>query len=268
MDYGLKGRSVIVTGASKGIGRATGLAFAREGANVVLFARGAHEVERAAGDAKDLPGTALAIAGDVTKAEDRERLVKTTVDRFGGIDVLVNNAGSIGAFAPFEDLTLENWRALFELNLFSVVGLIQLVLPHMRKVRRGRIINISSESAVQPDPVMNHYNASKAALNNLTKSLSKAVGADGILVNAVAPAFIKTPLVEEMLANLAREHGTTPAQAEQAFLKENRPNIVLGRAGTSEESAEAVLFLASDQASFITGSVLRVDGGSVATVSI
>jgi 3-oxoacyl-[acyl-carrier protein] reductase len=268
VDYGLTGKSVIVTGASKGIGRAVAHAFLQEGANVALFARDEAELDRAVREGEQYAGTPLAVPGDVTKEEDRRRLVDATLGQFGSIDVLVNNAGGAGGFASFEELSLDDWRELFELNVYSVVGLTKLVLPHMRRAKSGRIINISSESAVQPDAEMPHYNASKAALNSITKSLSKAVGADGILVNAVAPAFIKTPALEALFEGIAGERKITLGEAEQWFLAQNRPNIVLKRAGTPEESAEVVLFLASAQASFVTGSVMRVDGGSVGTVSI
>jgi NAD(P)-dependent dehydrogenase (short-subunit alcohol dehydrogenase family) len=113
---------------------------------------------------------------------------------------------------------------------------------------------------------MPHYNAAKAAINNLTKSLSKAYAQDGILVNTVSPAFIKTPLIEQLLAAQAKERGITPQEAEQDFLRQNRPHIELGRAGTPKEVAAAVVFLASETASFINGSNLRVDGGSVASI--
>jgi 3-oxoacyl-[acyl-carrier protein] reductase len=268
MDYGLDGKSVIVTGASKGIGKAIAAAFVREGANVVLSARSEPELNAAALEMCGSSGQIAAVAGDVASEAHRVALVDAAKQRFGGVHVLVNNAGTIGAFAGFDDLTLDDWRAVFELNVFAVVALTKLVLPIMRAQRFGRIINISSESGVQPDAAMSHYNASKGALNALTKSLSKAVGADNILVNSVSPAFIKTPLVEKMLEDIAREKGISPAQAEAEFLRENRPNIVLKRAGTAEESAEPVLFLASEQASFITGANIRVDGGSVATVPI
>jgi 3-oxoacyl-[acyl-carrier protein] reductase len=266
VDLKLRGKSVVVTGASKGIGRAIAYAFLREGANVALSARTQAELDRAVREGTGLGGTPLGIVADVTREDDIRRIVDKTIAGFGAIDVLVNNAGGIGAFAPFEELTLDDWRRLFELNLFSVVALIKAVLPVMRAQRSGRIVNISSESALQPDAAMAHYNASKAALNSLTKSLSKAVGEDGILVNTVSPAFIKTPLIEEMLAGIGRNRGIDVAAAEAAFLRESRPNIVLKRAGTPEEVASAVVFLASSRASFITGTNVRIDGGSVATV--
>ena len=268
MNMGLENKSVIVTGASKGIGKAVAAAFVVEGANVVMSARTESELSEAADELRGGPGKVVALAGDVTREEDRVALVDIANFRFGGVHVLVNNAGIIGAFADFENLSLDDWRAVFEVNVFAVVGLTKLVIPIMRKQRFGRIINISSESGVQPDAAMAHYNASKGALNTLTKSVSKAVGADNILVNTVSPAFIKTPLVEEMLENIARERGVSPSQAEADFLRESRPNLVLRRSGTPEESAGAVGFHASDQATFITGANIRVDGGSTASIAI
>jgi len=188
------------------------------------------------------------------------------VRRFGPIEILINNAGGIGSFAPFDALSHDDWRALFELNVFSVVELTRAVFPAMRERHAGRIINISSESGTQPDPMMPHYNASKAALNNLTKSLSKAYGGDGILVNTVSPAFIMTPLVETMMKNMASERGVGFDDVVAGFLQENRPHIELKRPGTAEEVAAAMCFLASERASFITGTDLRVDGGSVASI--
>jgi NAD(P)-dependent dehydrogenase (short-subunit alcohol dehydrogenase family) len=136
----------------------------------------------------------------------------------------------------------------------------------MQRQQWGRIVNISSESGTQPDAFMPQYNASKSALNSLTKSLSKAYAKDGILVNTVSPAFIMTPLVGEFMEQRAQAAGTSRAQAEAEFLAQNRPHIELKRPGRSEEVASAVVFLASEQASFITGTNLRVDGGSVASI--
>jgi NAD(P)-dependent dehydrogenase (short-subunit alcohol dehydrogenase family) len=188
------------------------------------------------------------------------------IAHFGTVHVLVNNAGGIGSLSTFEELSDDDWANLFNLNLFSAVRITRAVIPFMRKQHWGRILNIASESGIQPDPNMPHYNASKAALINLSKSLSKAYAKDGILVNSVSPAFIKTPLAEQMLADQAKIRRITVEQAEEEFLRQNRPHIELGRAGTPEEVAAAVVFLASESASFINGANLRVDGGSVASV--
>jgi NAD(P)-dependent dehydrogenase (short-subunit alcohol dehydrogenase family) len=266
MDLGLKDKIAIVSGASKGIGKAIALELAREGCKVILCARGEEDLQDAANEVGEV-GYASAVPADVTKAEEVERLVGETVDRHGGVDILVNNAGGIGRPAAFEELSDEEWYEVLDLNLLSAVRFTRAVLPQMRKQRWGRIINVASESGIQPDPFMPHYNASKAALINLTKSLSKAFGPEGILVNAVSPAFVMTPLVESMLADEAEQKGASLEEVEAAFLKENRPNIVVGRAGTSEETASVVAFLASERASFVAGANYRVDGGSVASIS-
>lgn len=266
MDLGLKGKVVLVTGSSKGIGRSIALAFAREGCNVAINGRHPGELEKTAVDMRAAGGTVHAIAADVTEAQGARRTVDETVHHFGTIHVLVNNAGGVGRFSPFEELTDDEWLEVFKLNVLSAVRVTRAALPPMQKQKWGRIINISSESATQPDPVMPHYNASKSALNSLTKSLSKAYGKDGILINTVSPAFIRTPLVEEMFVQQSKDRGVPIDEVEQILLREFRPHIVLGRAGKSEETAGVVVFLASEQASFITGSNYRVDGGSVASI--
>lgn len=266
MELGLKDKVVLVTGASKGIGRSIAAAFAAEGSRVVLIARNQKDLEQAAKEIHDNGGFALPLAADVTDADQVERLVQEVVKRVGTVHVLVNNAGGPGNMAGFEELSNEDWAGVFKLNVLSAVNMTRAVLPHMQQRKWGRIINMASESGIQPDPFMPHYNAAKAAIINLTKSLSKAYGQLGILVNVVSPAFIKTPLVEQFLAAQAQQHGVTPLEAEQVFLQQNRPHIELGRPGTPQEVASSVVYLASDAASFITGANLRVDGGSVASI--
>lgn len=267
MDLGLKDKVVLVTGASKGIGKAIAAAFAAEGAKVAISARNQQELQQAADEIGQSTGAqVIGISADVTKADDIRRMVDESVRRFGTIHVLVNNAGGAGAFAPFQELSDQDWLDVLNLNVMSAVRATRAVLPYMQRQKWGRIINISSESGTQPDAFMPHYNASKAAMNNLTKSLSKAFAGDGILVNTVSPAFIMTPLLADMLHKMAQEQGKTPDQVTAEFLAHNRPHIELKRPGESEEVASAVVFLASEQASFITGANLRVDGGSVASV--
>jgi 3-oxoacyl-[acyl-carrier protein] reductase len=266
MELELKGKVVLVTGSSKGIGRSIAAAFAREGCKVVINGRNQKELDAAAAGMRDSAGEIHSVVADVMKADDAERVVNETVARFGTIHILVNNAGGIGRFAAFAELSDQEWLDVFNLNVLSAVRVTRAALPHMQKQSWGRIINISSESGTQPDPMMPHYNSSKAALNCLTKSLSKAYGKDGILINTVSPAFIRTPLVEEMFAGQAKAKGISVDQAEKELLRDFRPNIVLGRAGRPDETAGVVVFLASDQASFITGSNYRVDGGSVASI--
>lgn len=269
MELGLKGKVVLVTGSSKGIGRAIAVAFAREGCHTVINGRNAKELEATATELRGAAGaqsSVHAVVADVTEAAGAKRTVDETVARFGTIHVLVNNAGGAGRFGSFDDLTDDEWLAAFNLNVLSAVRATRAALPHMQNQKWGRIINISSESGVQPDPMMPHYNASKSALNSLTKSLSKAYGKDNILINTVSPAFMRTPLLDGLLAREAQARHITMDEAEKALLREFRPNILLGRAGRPEETAGICVFLASDQATFITGSNYRVDGGSVASL--
>jgi 3-oxoacyl-[acyl-carrier protein] reductase len=266
MELGLKGKVAVVTGSSKGIGRSIAEALAREGVQVVINSRNATELAAAASEMRSAGATVHAVASDVTDAEGATRPVDEAVRSFGAIHILVNNAGGAGRFGSFADLTDEEWLDVFNLNVLSAVRATRAALPHMQKQKWGRIINISSESGVQPDAMMPHYNASKSALNSLTKSLSKAYGKDGILVNTVSPAFIRTPLLDGLLAQEAKTRGISMDEAEKVLLREFRPNILLGRAGRPDETAGICVFLASEQASFITGSNYRVDGGSVASL--
>ena len=269
MKLGLEDKVAVVTGSSKGIGKAIAVELAREGCRVVLAARGEEDLEEAAEDVRRAGnvGAVLAVAADVTKADEVERLIDATVTRFGAVDVLVNNAGGTGRHLPFHELSDEEWFENLDLNLLSAVRLTRAVLPHMRRRRWGRIINVASESGTQPSSLKPHYNAAKAALINLTKSLSKAYGEYGILVNAVSPATTITPAVEDLMTEVARRKGIPLNEREAAFVRENKRNIVAGRLGRPEETAWMVAFLASERASFVTGANYRVDGGSVASIS-
>jgi 3-oxoacyl-[acyl-carrier protein] reductase len=265
MNLGLKGKVVLVTGASKGIGKAIAAAFAAEGSSVVLNARHRQELEQAVQEIQQHGGHALALAADLTNASEAQRLAQQAIAHFGTIHVLVNNVGG-ASLIPFEELSDEDWINTFQLNVLSTVRLIRAIVPFMQRQEWGRIINISSEAGTQPDPIMQHYNAAKAAITNLTKSLSKAYARDGILVNTVSPGWTRTPLTEALFALQAQKQGITLQEFEQAFLRESRPHLALSRAGTPEEVANAVVFLASEAASFITGTNLRVDGGSVTSI--
>ncbi|SRR6056297_3441 len=266
MDLQLNDKHAIVTGGSKGIGKGIAMSLANEGCNVSICARTQDELEATADELRDTGSDILAVQADLTKEEDIERVVNKASDTFGSIDILVNNAGTIGQSGTFEGTPLDEWRSLFELNLFAVVSITQKVIPHMKENGWGRIINISSENGAQPYPDMIHYSASKGALDNLSKALSKQYASDNILVNTVSPAFIMTPLVSDMMDQAADEQGISKVKMIEEFLQKNRPHIELERPGTIEEVSSIVTFLASDKASFINGSNYRVDGGSVASV--
>ncbi len=264
----LTGKVAVVTGASQGIGEAIARGLHREGAKVALVARTQAKLD---GIARELGDRAFAVAADVLDAASLSAAIKAAEEQLGPIDIAVNNAGGIitsdgELFRPFEAVSDEDWIGTFELNVMSAVRVSRALAPKMAERGWGRIINISSESGVQPDPVAVEYAAAKGALNAMSKALSKAYGGRGVLVNVVSPAYIDTPIVRSVLSQMPGGDALAPDQMFQQFLGQFRPNIVVGRAGRSEEVAAAVVFLASDAASFITGTNLRVDGGSVATV--
>jgi 3-oxoacyl-[acyl-carrier protein] reductase len=267
MTLSLSGKIALVTGGSKGIGAAAALALSEARAKVAICSRNLEELRQTATDIESRTGhRVVAIQGDVTSQADVDRLVLETEAALGGIDILVNNAGAVGRFGPFEEIPTELYASLYELNVISMVRLVKAVLPVMKAKKWGRIINISSENGLQPDPDMTPYNLTKAAIINFSKSLSKSVGDYNILVNTVSPAFIYTPLVKEMMEGIAARDNISSQEALRRFQAEKRPHIELKRAGTIEEVGAAIAFLASDAASFITGTNLRVDGGSVASI--
>lgn len=266
MELGLDGKTAVVTGASRGIGRSTALALAEEGCNVAVGARSEDELDAVA-DAIEGKGVgALSVPGDLSTKSGVTHLVERTLETFGTVNVLVNNVGGIGRFASFDELSDEEWMELYELNVMSMVRATRAVLAEMKDDGWGRIINISSESGSQPDPEMPHYNATKAAIKNLTKSLSKEYGDEGIRINTVSPAFVKATPVNEMIEERARGEGVDTDEAEQQLLEEFRPHIEVGRAGEPEDVAKMVVFLASEAADFLHGGDYRVDGGSVASM--
>lgn len=268
MDTGLAGKVVIVTRATEGIGAGIARCFAREGARLAICARRTGPLEGIAaqlraGGAADV----LAEPADLTVPSDIARFAGAVQARFGQVDVLVNSVGGVDKLEPFEALSDTDWQFMWDVNVMSAVRMTRAVLPLMRDHAGGRIINIASESATQPDAFMPHYNAAKAALITFSKSMSKALGPRGILVNAVSPAMTRNADVDAFIARRAAQDGTDLKTAELALLEGMRPNIVLGRPGEPEEVGAAVVFLASAAASFITGANLRVDGGSVAAIN-
>ena len=268
MDTNLTGKVALVTGASQGIGEAIARGLHREGAKVALVARTQAKLDQVV---RGLGDRAFAVAADVLNAASLSAAMQAAEEQLGPIDIAVNNAGGIitsdgELFRPFENVTDEDWLGTFELNVMSAVRVSRALAPKMAGRGWGRIINISSESGVQPDPVAIEYATAKGALNALTKALSKAYGGRGVLVNVVSPAYIDTPIVRSVLSQMPGGDKLDPDQLTQQYLGQFRPNIVVGHAGSSEEVAAAVVFLASNAASFITGTNLRVDGGSLATV--
>jgi 3-oxoacyl-[acyl-carrier protein] reductase len=258
MDLGIKGRSAIVTGGSRGIGKESARQFLREGVKVAISAREGKGIEEARAELeKESGGTVVAIQADMTKLEDIERLVATAKQKLGGIDILVNNAGTMysGRFAA---LTEEGLRLQLETKLFGFMRMIRLVYPVMKAGHWGRIVNLIGGAGKEPDPYMFGSGMTNSALLNLTKSLSTEFGEDNVLVNAVCPGWVDTALWRRNAQGLAAEVGAkSEEEARRAAARRNS----LNRFGKPEELASAIVFLCSERASYITGVSLNVDGG-------
>ncbi len=241
MDLGLRGRTALVCGASSGLGLASAEALAEEGANVVLFARRAEELE---GHAERLGG--IAVAGDVREDADLERAVSTAVERFGGLDVLVWNGGGPppGGAKDADDASLES---AYRLLLRSAVTLVRLCLPHLEQSRAGRIVAITSLAAQEPTTHLALSNTFRPAVTGWLKTLSREVGPSGVTVNCVAPGRIATARLDELYPG-----GPSEEQLEE---------IALRRWGRPRELGDVVCFLASDRAQYVTGQTVVVDGG-------
>ena len=257
MDLGLKGRAAIVTGSSRGIGRATAEAFAVERARISMCARTAADVTQAAETIRARTGAqVLALRADLTQAGDIQEIVRRTVEAYGTVDILGNNAGGPPA-GTFDDMTDAEWQAAFELTLLSTVRLVRAVIPHMRRAGGGAIINLQSTSVKVPLDNMILSNSIRTGVIGLAKSLSLELAKDNIRVNNVLPGAIMTDRQRQMLAVQSKKSGQTVEEVRR--LRESR--IPLGRFGEPEELADMIVFLASDRAKYVTGATVQVDGG-------
>ncbi len=244
----LTGKVALVTGGSRGIGRAIVLRLAQQGADISFMDRAAMTVcEETRCEVEELGRRAVCVGGDVTNSDDCNGFVQQSLDAFGKVDILVNNAG-ITKDDLVMRMSLDEWEQVLRVNLFGAFYCTKAVLRPMLKARAGRIINMSSVSGQAGQAGQANYSSSKAGLIGLTKAVAREVASRGITVNAVAPGFVVTPLTQDLPAEL------------QESIKKQTP---LGRFGTPEEIAYAVAFLASDEAAYITGQVLGVDGGMV-----
>jgi 3-oxoacyl-[acyl-carrier protein] reductase len=266
VNLGLQGKVCVVTGASRGIGRETARQLCAEGARVLLVARSEHELRRAVEECgragARLDGRAASLVCDVTAPDAPQQIVAEAAERFAQIDVLVNNA-STAKWRELEDVPAEDWQAAWELNVIACHRLMQAVVPAMRERRWGRIVNVSSTAAKRPSRYMPEYSVAKAAQLSLSRLYADRCAADGVLVNAICPGPTKSELwvAEGGLGDQSAALSGLPGR-EQAIEKagEGRP---IGRLAEVREIAGAIVFLCSEQASYVAGAAWSVDGGTV-----
>jgi 3-oxoacyl-[acyl-carrier protein] reductase len=257
MDLGLKSKVALVAAASRGLGRAVAEELAAEGASLVVCSRGEDSINQTAKEIAQTTGAKiLAVAADVSKADDVVKLTQFASERFGRIDILVTNAGGPPA-GQFENLSQEQWEAATRLTLFSAVELARQVLPGMKQRGWGRILNITSIAVKQPVDNLILSNSLRAAVTGFARTLANEVAAFGVTVNNIMPGYTRTERVEELAKMMAKQQGITPAE----FVARWEEEIPMGRLGDPREFAALAAFLVSERASYITGTSIPVDGG-------
>lgn len=246
--FSLAGKAALVTGASRGIGRAIALAYAQAGADVAVLARSRTELDTLSAEIRDGGRVAVALPCDVTEPEEIASAVDRALEGLGKVDILVNNAGGPLFNAPFLEIRNEGWRRAIELNLLSVVGFCQAVGAHMVERSTGSVINIDSIGASHPGPLVSPYCAAKAAVVNLTQALAQEWGSAGVRVNAVSPGWVRTDI------------NRTVFERPEAAARIAR-RIPLRRWGEAGDLVGIALWLASDASSYVTGAHIPIDGG-------
>jgi 3-oxoacyl-[acyl-carrier protein] reductase len=265
MDLGLAGKTCIVTGASRGIGRETARQLCAEGAAVLLVARSREELERAAEACAREGGRAEALACDVTDPDAGERMARAATERLGPVDVLVNNAGT-ARWRDLDDVPDEDWQAAWEINVMASLRAMRAVVAGMRERGWGRVVNVSSTAAKRPSRFMPEYSVAKAAQLSLSRLFADRLAGDGVLVNAVCPGPTKSELwvadggLADQSAELSDLSGRDEALAKAGA---GRP---IGRLAEVEEIAAAIVFLCSERASYVAGAAWSVDGGTVQVI--
>ncbi|MGH2748218.1 MAG: SDR family NAD(P)-dependent oxidoreductase [Actinomycetota bacterium] len=249
--FSLEDKVAIVTGASRGIGRAIALGFAEAGADVAVAARSVDDLETLAKEIDQAGRKALVLPTDVREREEIQAMIDRTVEELGGLDVLVNNAGGSNFMSPVVGLRPEGWDKILRLNLDSVFHATQIGAQAMVASGGGSIIQIASVAALRGSPGLSFYSAAKGAVRLMTQSVAKELATSGVRVNCIAPGWIDTPLNEWMTS-------------DENALKMAESMIPMGRIGTAEEIVGAALFLASQASSFVTGTTIVIDGGQTA----
>jgi NAD(P)-dependent dehydrogenase (short-subunit alcohol dehydrogenase family) len=252
----LKDHVAIITGGAKGIGRAISLKFAEEGCDIVVNAMHIDGAERVAEEVKALGRRALAIAADVADSAQVNDMVDRTVQQFGKIDILVNNAGGISQASggPVESTTDEDWARIIGINLTGPFLCCRAVVPHMKKNKYGKIINVSSMGAIHPPAPLVHYHSAKGGMLGLTTNLAFELRRENITVNAILPGPVRSEFFNKMLDDMSEEEG-------KAFFDMLDNQVPMHRMGDPEEIASVALFLASDMSSYVTGESICAGGG-------
>jgi 3-oxoacyl-[acyl-carrier protein] reductase len=257
VDLGLRGKVALVVASSKGLGCAVAQELATEGASIAMCARGEDHLNRARDDiTRTRSVDVIAIAGDVSNPDDVERIANTALDHFGHVDVLVTNAGGPPS-AKFESISPDMWQKTVDQTLMSAINLTRILLPQMRQRRWGRIINITSITVKQPVEGLMLSNSIRAAVTGFARTLANEVARDGITVNNILPGYTRTERVEQLAEAIAERDGISAADARARWESE----IPMGRLGETHEFAALAAFLASERASYITGTSITVDGG-------
>jgi 3-oxoacyl-[acyl-carrier protein] reductase len=258
MDLGLKNKTAIVCGASRGLGRACAEVLAGEGVNLVICSRNFDKIFSTARSISETYGNDIVpIAADVSLPESPEKIVNEALKKFGGVDILINNAGG-PAPGTFDDINDSEWEKAFTLTLMSAVRMTRAVLPSMIARGWGRVVNLASLSVKQPIPGLILSNSLRSAVVGMAKTLSREVASRGILINTIATGNFDTSRMRSLLKNRAATVGTSEEKARTDL----ESTIPLGRLGKPEELAWLVAFLASEKASYITGATIQVDGGA------
>lgn len=269
MDLGLSGRACVVTGASSGIGREIALQLCAEGAKVLLVARGEERLsaatEEAARAAEPAGGAAAALVLDVTAEDAGERMLATAEERFGALDVLVNNAG-VAKWRDLDDVPDEDWRAQYELNVMAPLRAMRAAIPPMVERGWGRVVNVCSTAGKRPSSAMPEYSVAKAAELSLSRLFADRYAKSGVLVNAVAPGPVEAEMWMEPGGLLDQSIELSGSPSREDALAEAGSKRPIGRLAQPEEIASTIVFLCSERASYVSGAAWSVDGGTVQVI--
>jgi len=265
MDLGLAGRTCVVTGASRGIGAATARLLCAEGANVLLVARNEGRLRSAAEAAAAAGGSAATLSLDVTAEDAGERMLATATERFGTLDVLVNNAGA-AQWRDLDDVPDADWRAQYELNVMAPLRAMRAAIPTMAERGWGRVVNVCSTAGKRPSAAMPEYSVAKAAELSLSRLFADRHAAGGVLVNAICPGPVESEMWMEPGGLLDQSHRMSGAASREEALAEAGAKRPIGRLAQAEEIAAGVVFLCSERASYVSGAAWSVDGGTVQVI--